>query len=130
MKQRGLNELALEYLKPHGIQPAGGRTSSGDKIPYHRGVVLIEQSRQSADPAERSRLLDEAQAELQKFAGFNPQGVEAAEAQLQLGSMQLERGQQLVAQAKKLPGEPVYDNQRRTLSQEAPRSFRRSQRHI
>ena len=49
----------------------------------------------------------------------NPQGVEAADAQLQLASMQLERGQQLVAQVKKLPGESLYDTQRRTLSQEA-----------
>ncbi len=118
LKQRGLNELALEYLNRMESSPLVD-DQFRRKIPYHRGVVLIEQSRQSADPAVRSRLLDEAQAQLQKFAGANPQGVEAADAQLQLASMQLERGQQLVAQAKNLPGESLYDNQRRTLSQEA-----------
>ena len=122
LKQRGLNELALDYLNRMESSPLAD-DQFRRKIPYHRGVVLIEQSRQTADPAERSRLLDEAQTQLQKFAGANPQGVEAADAQLQLASMQLERGQQLVSQAKKLPGESLYDNQRRTLSQEARLHF-------
>jgi tetratricopeptide (TPR) repeat protein len=122
LKQRGLAELALNYLE--GMETSALASDEfRRKIPYHRGVVLIELSRQSADPAARSRLLDEARTALEKFAGSDAQSVQAAEAQLQLASIQMERGQQLLAQAKKLPNEPVYDDQRRALSQEARAHF-------
>ena len=122
LKERGLNELALDYLermKTSALVDEEFRR----KIPYHRGVVLIEQSRQSADPALRSRLLDEARAALENFAQSNPENVEGAEAQLQLGSMQLERGQQIVSQAEKLPAEGAYDAERREQAREARTNF-------
>jgi tetratricopeptide (TPR) repeat protein len=118
LKQRGLGELALDYLERMETSPLSS-DEFRRKIPYHRGVVLIELSRQSADPAARSRLLDEARTALEKFAGSDAQSAQAADAQLQLASIQLERGQQLLSQAKKLPDKPLYDDQQRKLSQEA-----------
>ncbi len=42
---------------------------------------------------------------------------------MQLGTMQLERGQQLMAEAKKLPNESAYDAERLTQAREARRNF-------
>jgi hypothetical protein len=122
LKDRGLNELALEYLERMKTSQLVDEEFRR-QIPYHRGVVLIEKSRQVADPAVRNRLLDEARAELEQYAETNPANVQGAEAQLQLGSMQLERGQQLLAEGKKLPNEAAYDAERLTQSREARRHF-------
>src|SRR5688572_991933 len=46
LKQRGLNELALDYLRRMESSPLADE-GFRRKIPYHRGVMLIEQSRQS-----------------------------------------------------------------------------------
>ena len=122
LKERGLNELALDYLDRMKSSPL-----ADDKfqqvIPYHRGVVLLEQSRQSVDPEVRNRLLDQARGEFEQFAQAHPANVQGADAQLQLGLMQVERGQQLVAQAEKLPPDSLYNTERRKLSQEARGHF-------
>jgi tetratricopeptide (TPR) repeat protein len=122
LKERGLNELALDYLERMKTSPLVGEEFRR-QIPYHRGVVLIEQSRQSADPAVRSRLLDQARAELERFAQDNPDSVESAEAQMQLGTMQLDRGQQLMADARKLPDAAAYDAERIAQAREARRHY-------
>jgi hypothetical protein len=122
LKERGLNELALDYLERMKTSPLADEKFR-QAIAYHRGVVLLEQSRQTVEPDVRSRLLGEARAELEQFARANPENVQGADAQLQLGTMQLESGQQLVAQAEKLPRDPVYDAERHKLSQDARRHF-------
>jgi tetratricopeptide (TPR) repeat protein len=122
LKERGLNELALDYLERMKTSPLVGEEFRR-QIPYHRGVVLIEQSRQSADPATRSRLLDQARAELEQFAQDNPDSIESAEAQMQLGTMQLDRGQQLMADARKLPDAAAYDAERIAQAREARRHY-------
>ena len=122
LQERGLNELALDYLE----QMKTSQLVDEDfkrKIPYHRGVVLIEQSRTAADPATRARLLDDARRELEGFAQANPDNVRSAEAQLQLASVELAQGQQLVAQASQLPKEAAYDAQRMSLGREARLRF-------
>jgi hypothetical protein len=118
LQDRGLHELALEYLEQMKTSPLASEQLRG-QIPYHRGVVLIEQSRKSADPAARDRLLDEARKALEKFAEANPHNVQGAEAQLQLATVQMSHGQEVLAQILKLPKESVYDAQRRTLGQQA-----------
>jgi tetratricopeptide (TPR) repeat protein len=122
LKERGLNELALDYLdrmKSSSLADEKFRQA----IPYHRGMVLLDQSRRTVDPEVRTRLLDEARTQLEQFSQANPQNVKGADAQLELGTMQVERGQQLVAQAGTLPQQPAYDAERRKLSQEARRQF-------
>ena len=118
LQERGLNELALDYLEQIEnsdlVDDAFRR-----QIPYHRSVVLIEQSRQTADVAARTRLLDEARLALERFAEANPDSVQGAEAHLQLASVELSRGQQLAAQADQLPDEPAYDDQRRLIGRDA-----------
>jgi tetratricopeptide (TPR) repeat protein len=122
LQARGLSELALDYLELMKTSQAVD-DEFREKIPYHRGVVLIEQSRQATDPATRTRLLDAARAELEQFAKSNPDNVKGAEANLELASVQLLGGQQLVAQMNQLSTEPAFDAQRRTFGADARTMF-------
>jgi len=122
LQQRGLNELALDYLEQMKTSQAVDEEFR-QKIPYHRGVVLIEQSRQSTDPATRSRLLEDARKELEQFADSNPDNVQGAEANLELASVQLAGGQQLVTQLNQLSDEPAFDAQKQNLGRDARDMF-------
>ncbi len=122
LQERGLNELALDYLD-HLKTSQAVDEAFRKKIPYHCGVVLIEQSRQSTDSATRNRLLEEARVELERFAASNPESVQGADANLQLASVQLAGGQQLVAQMSQLSTEPAFDAQRRELGSDARDMF-------
>ncbi len=122
LQERGLHELALEYLDGLKSSPLADEATR-KQIPYLRGVALIEQSRQSTDPATRNKLLDDARKELEQFAETNPDSVPGAEAQLQLATVQMTRGQELVAQAGQLPQEKTYDAQRKELGLEARLRF-------
>ena len=84
LQERGLHELALEYLDGLKSSPLADEATR-KQIPYLRGVALIEQSRQSTDPAARNKLLDEARKELEQFAEANPESVQGAEAQIAIG---------------------------------------------
>lgn len=122
LQERGLHELALDYLdqmKTSGAVADGFR----DKIPYHRGLVLVSQSRQVADSAARKKLLDRARIELEQFAESNPENVQGAEANLELGSLQMAQGQQLMSQVSQLSSNAAFDAQRRTQSREARQMF-------
>jgi hypothetical protein len=118
LHERGLNELALDYLDRMRTSPLA-TDDFRKQIPYHRGATLIEQSRQTADPDARNRLLEQARTELEQFAQANPDSVTGAEAQMQLGTVLLERGQQQIAQAAALSDEPAYDGQRRDHRRQA-----------
>ena len=118
LQQRGLHDLANEYLEGLKTSPLAD-DALRQQIPYLRGVALIEQSRRSTEPAVRNKFLDDARQELEKFAETNPNSVTGAEAQLQLASVQLARGQELAAQAGQLPKDATYDAQRRSQGREA-----------
>jgi len=122
LQARGLHELAIEYLEGLKTSPLADEATRR-QIPYLRGVAFIEQSRQTTDPKARTRLLDDARKELEKYAEANPQSIEGAEAQLQLGAVQLARGQELVSQAAQLPKEKSFDSQRKDLAREARLRF-------
>src|SRR5437588_1814536 len=112
LQDRGMHEIALEYLEQLKTSPVAD-DAVRRKVPYLRGAALIEQSRQAADLTARSKLLDEARQELERFAEANPHSVQGAEAQLQLATVQMSRGQELVAQAAQLPNDPTYAAQRK-----------------
>ncbi len=118
LEDRGLHELALEYLDQLKTSPLADENVRR-QIPYLRGVALLEQSRQSTEPAARTKSLDAARQELKQFVEANPQSVQGAEAQLQLANAQMSSGQELVAQAAQLPKESTYDAQRKTMGREA-----------
>ncbi|MFO0791114.1 MAG: hypothetical protein U0805_16765 [Pirellulales bacterium] len=122
LQARGLHQLALEYLESLESSPLAN-DSLRKKIPYLRGVALIEQSWQSSSPALRNSLLDEARQELENFAAQNPHNVQGADAQLQLATVQMKRGQELLFQAKQLPPEKSYDAQRKDLFRQARLQF-------
>src|SRR5215213_3823799 len=122
LQARGLHSLALDYLEEMKTSPLAN-DAVRRQIPYLRGEALIEQSRQSPDPATRAKLLDEARQELERFAEANPHSIEGAEAQLQLATVQMTRGQELVAQALQLPKDAAYDAQRKTFGHDARLMF-------
>ncbi|HVT28393.1 MAG TPA: hypothetical protein VHE81_10310 [Lacipirellulaceae bacterium] len=122
LQNRGQHELALEYLEQLKTSPLAD-DAMRRRIPYMRGVALIEQSRQTPDPTQRKRLLDEAGQELAQFAASNPQNVDGAEAQLQLGTVQMSRGQELASQMTQLPKTEEYDAQRKGIGREARIAF-------
>lgn len=122
LQDRGLHELALEYLDGLKTSPLADEATRRH-VPYQRGVALIEQSRASADSATRIKLLDEARKELEQFAEANPKNVHGAEAQLQLANVQMTRGQELVAQAAQLAKDRSFDAQRKTLGRDAQLRF-------
>lgn len=122
LQSRGLNELALDYLELMKTS----RTVDDEfreMISYHRGVVLIEQSRRSTDPATRARLLHAARTELRQFAESNPDNVKGAEANLELANVQMADGQQLVSRMNQLSSEAAFDAQRRQLGADARPMF-------
>lgn len=118
LEERGLHELALDYLDQLKTSPLAD-AALRKKVPYLRGVALIEESRQSPDTTARNRLLDEARQELEKYAEANPHSVQAAEAELQLANVQLSRGQELVMQAGQLPKGAAYAAERRSIGRNA-----------
>lgn len=118
LEARGMHEVALEYLDQLKTSPVAD-DAVRRKIPYLRGTALIEQSRQAADVTARSKLLDEARQELERFAEANPHSVQGAEAQLQLATVQMSRGQELVAQAVQLPNDATYAAQRKKFGNDA-----------
>lgn len=122
LQQRGLHDLALEYLEQMKTSHAVDEEFR-KQIPYHRGVVKIEYSRQTTDVSLQTRLLDEARVELEQFAETDPGSVQAAEAHLQLASMHMFRGQQLVAKAAQLPSDTSFDSERQKLTNDARRLF-------
>src|SRR5690242_2017493 len=122
LQARGLHTLALEYLEDMKTSPLANEAVR-KKIPYLRGQALIEQSRQSPDPATRNRLLDDARQELERFAELNPHSIDGAEAQVQLANVQMARGQEAVAQISQLPKGTVYDTQRKSLGHDARLMF-------
>lgn len=122
LQQRGLDELALEYLEQLKTSPLADEAMK-KQIPYLRGTALVEQSRRAADATARNKLLDEARAELEKFAAENPNAAQSGEASLQLATVEMSRGQEAMAQAAQLPKENAYDTKRRELGQEARQHF-------
>lgn len=118
LNERGLGGLALEYLDRMQTSALADEPFRR-RIPYHRGVALLEQSRRTFDPAGRDTFLSQAEAAFKEFAAANPGNVKGAEAQLQLGNMQMERGRQLTAQANKLPQGSAYELERGRLAADA-----------
>src|SRR5215216_3292903 len=118
LQARGLHSLALDYLEDMKTSPLAN-DALRRQIPYLRGEALVEQSRQSTDGGTRTKLLDEARQELERFVESNPHSIQGAEAQLQLANVQMARGQDLAMQASQLPKEAVYDAQRQSLGRDA-----------
>ncbi|HEY2839476.1 MAG TPA: hypothetical protein VGJ26_10015, partial [Pirellulales bacterium] len=120
LRSRGLNELALDYLS----QMEGSRLADDafkQRIAYLRGVTLIDEARQATDSEAQSKLLDQARAELDRYAAANPASAAGAEAQTQLATVLMEQAKRLADQANELPAGSAYAEQRdkqRTAAQQ------------
>ena len=121
LRERGLIELGLDYLEQMESSPLATPQFQA-LIPYHRGILLIDQSRRTTDPDERAALLAEANAALGTYAASNPEKLKAAKAQGRLGNVLVEQAKQQMARAKKLPSDGA-EEERTSYLTEARRLF-------
>ena len=118
LRERGLYELALEYLTQMETSPLAD-AAFRERIPYHRGITLIAEARQTPDVDERAALFDKAWQELDRFVTANPDSPASAEALLELTNVLVDQAKQLIAQVGQLPDEAAYAEQRDKLRKEA-----------
>jgi tetratricopeptide (TPR) repeat protein len=118
LRERGMYELALDYLS----QMESSRLADAEfkaRIPYHRGITLIAEARQTPDVDERTALFDKASKELEAFVATNPDSPAAAESLLELANVLVDQAKQLIARANSIPDENTYAEQREKLHKEA-----------
>ena len=118
LRERGLYELALDYLAQMETSPLADAEFE-TRIPYHRGITLIAEARQTPDVDERTALFDKASKELEQFVATNPDSPAAAEALLELANVLVDQAKQLIVQANSIPNENTYAEQREKLHKEA-----------
>lgn len=120
LRDRGLYELAQDYL----TQMETSRLADDkfrERIPYHRGVIIIAEARQTADVDDRTLLFEKARLELERFVSANPDSPVAAEALLELANVLVDQAKELLAQVAQMPDESTYAEQRDKLQSEARR---------
>ncbi len=118
LQERGLHGLALDYL----LQMESSSLTNAEfreRIPYHRGVTLIAQARQTPDIDQRATLLSEAWRELNQFATAQSDSPATADALVELSNVLVDQAMQLLAQAADLPDEPTYVEQRKKMLRKA-----------
>jgi hypothetical protein len=120
LRERGLHELALGYLQQMETSPLGD-AAFRERIPYHRGVTLIAQARQSPDADQRAALFQQASRELDQFVAANPASPASAEALLELANVLVDQAKQSLAEARQIPEGAAYANERERLRQGARR---------
>lgn len=111
LRERGLHELTLDYLK----QMETSRLATPEfreRIPYYRGAALIAQARAIADVDQRKALFDQASRELEQFVAAHPDSPTSADALLELANVMVDQAKQLLAQVSQIPDEPTYAEQR------------------
>jgi len=97
---------------------SAGKRGRAAADPVSSREALIEQSRQSPDPATRAKLLDEARQELERFAESNRTASKGPKHNCSCHSAD-DPGQESVAQALQLPKVAAYEAQRKSLGHDA-----------
>ncbi len=91
LKDRGLHELALDYidmLRADTALPAELRAV----LDYEEGRALIDKAARTNDLVLRQQLLEEANEKLELFVKAHPQAKESRDALVQIARMLVERG--------------------------------------
>ncbi len=91
LKDRGLHELALEYidmLRADTALPAELKAV----LDYEEGRALIDEGARTNDLVRRQQLLEEANEKLDLFVKAHPQAKESRDALVQIARMLVERG--------------------------------------
>ena len=91
LRERGLHELALEYLNVLRADPPLPANVK-DVLDYEEGRTLIDEAAKSGDLVLREDLLKEAREKLEGFVKAHPQLPETREALVDLAKLLIERG--------------------------------------
>jgi tetratricopeptide (TPR) repeat protein len=91
LRQRGLHDLALEYLNVLRADP-GLAVNVKQLLDYEEGRTLIDEAAKTGDLVLREDLLKEAREKLEGFAKANPQLAKTREALVHLAKLLIERG--------------------------------------
>lgn len=118
LRERGLHELALEYLTKMETSRLA-TPEFRERIAYHRGVTLIAQARAIADVEQRKALFQQASRELEQFVKAHPDSPASADALLELANVMVDQAKQLLLQVGQIPDEPTYAEQRESLRKKA-----------
>ncbi len=122
LDQRGLYELALDYLQQMETSPLADAAFRA-RIPYHRGITLIAQARQTPDADQRAALFRQAAKELDRFVAANPESPAAADALLELANVLVDQAKQSLSAARQIPDEAAYADERDRLQKAARRQL-------
>jgi tetratricopeptide (TPR) repeat protein len=126
LNQRGYYELTLDYLDQMANSPLAD-AEFRQRIPYHRGMTLIAEARQTPELERRTALFGQASQELEQFVQAHPDQPAAAEALLELANVLVDQAKQLLAQAGQIPDESTYAEQRDKLQKDARRLLAQAQ---
>lgn len=96
LREAGLYDMALLYLD-RTQQDKDGSDALREVVELERGQTLLDQAGATRVADELNELLASAEEALRRFLEAHPDHDRAAEARLQLATLQLVRGQQLVA---------------------------------
>jgi len=91
LKERGLHDLALEYITQLRGDPAQPENVKA-VLDYEESRILIDEAAKSGDLVRREDLLKEARDKLDGFVKVNPQLRQTRDALVQMGKLLLERG--------------------------------------
>jgi tetratricopeptide (TPR) repeat protein len=122
LRERGLHELALDYLDQMQSSPLADEAFRG-RIDYHRAMIYVDQARRTPDADQRAELFDRARNDLDHFVAANPNNPSGAEALTDLANVFVEQGKVLMAEAAQLPAGAEYAGKRGELSGAARRLF-------
>jgi len=108
LKERGLHELALDYidlLRADPSIPAELRAV----LDYEEGRALIDEAARTNDLVRRQQLLEEAHEKLDLFVKQHPQAKESREALVQIARMLVERGHLALLMSEDTPDKSKKD---------------------
>lgn len=100
LREKGYYDTALDYLD----HMESSRLASAEfrrLVPYHRGILYIEQARISTSRSVQTDLLNQAASQLNSFAEENPDRVEGAEARGRLAGVLFEQAKRGIVRASK-----------------------------
>jgi hypothetical protein len=98
LRAAGYHDMAVVYLNRVAQDPQTDAEFK-QRLPFELGTVLVESALATSDRALRDKRLEQAQGKLSEFIQTSPNGELSTQANFQLASVQILRGQGLLASA-------------------------------
>lgn len=103
LDERQMPDVSL-WVLDRVARDAGSYPALDKEVPFRRATALVATSRLETDSKKRSKILDDAEQEIDRFLANGPAGEQSIAAYTQKGNLLVERGRSKVDQSKR-PGE-------------------------